>query len=106
MKVKVYTLSSHILIGIWSSSAVSMMDFLLQNSYPVASSCHGDAVCGKCRLSVLDTEHVLEIENKDESILREREALKPSERIACQTYLRADLQGEYSLFVNATYWAQ
>lgn len=74
------------------------MKVLRANDVPVASSCQGDGICGKCRIHVLmGMEHLSPI-NETEKILRDREKLKPTERISCQTFVNGDI------LIDTAYW--
>lgn len=75
-----------------------LMKALLAQSVPVASSCHGDGVCGKCRLRITDGAMNLSPETELESFLREKYSLKADERISCQTQVLGPVE------VDASYW--
>lgn len=74
------------------------MSALLNAGMPVASSCFGDGVCGKCRLQIIKGQENLSAINETEQFLRERYQLAANERISCQTYVNGDIT------VDATYW--
>jgi ferredoxin, 2Fe-2S len=63
----------------------SLMHELLANGMPVASSCAGDGVCGKCRVSVLSGQENLAEPEALEIELSKKFALAENERISCQT---------------------
>jgi 2Fe-2S ferredoxin len=75
-----------------------LMMTLLESGVPVASSCGGDGVCGKCRVKIMAGEKNLSPENPTETYLRERFSLERNERISCQ----ADVLGDVT--VDTTYW--
>lgn len=87
----------------------SLMDILLQAQVPVASSCHGEAVCGKCRLRVLTgADHLLPA-NEREIFLREKLKLANNERISCQTFFKSfehgnNQQSDGEVIIDAGYW--
>ncbi len=73
----------------------NLMHALLFHGIAVASSCLGDGICGKCRMTTLDTlPPPLELE-KQTSL---RNNLDVSERLACQITVDKDLT------VTTTYW--
>lgn len=74
------------------------MHSLLQAGIPVASSCYGDGVCGKCRLEVVQGKENLTGPETLEQILRERLSLAPGLRVSCQTQVLGDVT------VDASYW--
>lgn len=76
----------------------NLMAVLRQNKIPVASSCQGDGICGRCRVQVYSGEQKLSAPNETEIFLRVREKLKANERISCQTKVLGDL------LIDTTYW--
>jgi 2Fe-2S ferredoxin len=76
----------------------NLMRSLLDAGVPVASSCHGDGVCAKCRLEIKEGEQNLPSPNETEKFLQERFQLPPRVRISCQVEVLGDL------IVDATYW--
>lgn len=76
----------------------NLMKSLLDAQIPVASSCHGDGVCAKCRLNVEKGVENLSAENEVEMFLKEKFQMKPLQRISCQTSVLGDVE------IHATYW--
>lgn len=76
----------------------NLMATLRKNQVPVASSCQGDGICGKCRIQVISGSQNLSSPNEREKILAERENLKGYERISCQTEVIGDVM------IDAPYW--
>lgn len=74
------------------------MATLRANKIPVASSCQGDGICGRCRIQILAGAERLSPPNETETILRDREKLKPHERISCQTEVLGDI------LIDTSYW--
>jgi 2Fe-2S ferredoxin len=72
------------------------MKALLDGGLPVASSCRGDGVCGKCRIQVLSG--AVSPEGDLEKYLRERHSIPPGFRVSCQVSVLGDI------VVDATYW--
>ena len=76
----------------------NLMQALIKNGLPVASSCYGDGVCGKCRLEILSGKENLSPINDNEKLVRERLNLAKEVRLSCQTTVEGDVT------VDATYW--
>jgi 2Fe-2S ferredoxin len=75
------------------------MQSLLDGGLPVASSCRGDGVCGKCRIAVVSaTAGALEPESERELFLRNQHSVPDGFRISCQVAVHGDIT------VDATYW--
>ena len=77
---------------------VNLMKVLLKSEVPVASSCLGDGVCGKCKLSITAGSENLSAINETEKGLREKFELKPNQRISCQSRVQGDIE------LDAGYW--
>ena len=75
-----------------------LMDELLLAGLPVASSCHGDGVCGKCRVQILEGAENLSQVQELERMLRERLKVPSGYRISCQTKIHGDI------LIDTTYW--
>jgi len=75
----------------------NLMSVLLNNEVPVASSCLGDGICGKCVLEV-------EFKKKEtpiaelESILVKKYNWEDTQRASCQIKVTSDTT------VRSTYW--
>lgn len=76
----------------------NLMRALLDAGLPVASSCHGDGVCAKCRILVVEGLENLSRPNAVEMILRDRLKIPKHQRISCQTEVVGDIQ------IDTTYW--
>lgn len=74
------------------------MAALRANKIPVASSCRGDGICGRCRIQILSGAENLSPPNEREIFLRDRYSLAPNERISCQAEVLGDL------LIDTTYW--
>jgi 2Fe-2S ferredoxin len=74
----------------------NLMQFLLKNGIPVASSCKGDGICGKCRMQI-SGENLPEISDLEKETL-ERNSAKAGERLSCQFKIKNDLK------VDTDYW--
>jgi 2Fe-2S ferredoxin len=75
-----------------------LMESLLKAGLPVASSCHGDGVCAKCRIQIVEGMENLSPIGAIEEILRERNKIPRGLRISCQTQVLGDVT------VDASYW--
>lgn len=78
-----------------ASTEDNLMQFLLSHNIPVASSCHGDGICGKCRLKISGS---IKPANHLEQQTLQRNRLDPSLRLSCQ------ITTEQDLTVEASYW--
>ena len=76
----------------------NLMKALLAAETPVASSCNGDGVCAKCRLTITSGMQTLSPANETEKFLKEKFQLKANQRISCQVSVLGDVQ------VDASYW--
>ena len=75
-----------------------MMDALLNAEVPVASSCHGDAVCGKCKVNVLEGAENLSPVTDAEQFRKEKLKLGSDIRLSCQAKVIGDIK------IDTTYW--
>lgn len=72
---------------------------LRDKDIPVASSCHGDGVCGKCVVNVLAGGNSLQKPNETEQFLLDRFNYKKPQRISCQICV-----GTEDLTLATSYW--
>lgn len=77
----------------------NLMRSLLSSGIPVASSCQGDGVCGKCALRVLAKTGVL----PDRTPL-EKELLIKANRDHAEYRISCQLQLTQDILVDADYW--
>jgi len=77
-------------------NGANLMQSLLKADIPVASSCHGDGICAKCKVRLL--EGTLPPPNTTEEILAAKFRLASNERISCQCSVIADLR------IDTSYW--
>jgi 2Fe-2S ferredoxin len=80
------------------ASGANLMEELLLAGLPVASSCHGDGICGKCRVRVISGMENLSPINALERMLRDRLRIPNEFRISCQSRVFGDV------VVDTTYW--
>lgn len=83
---------------VFAEEGSNLMQALLAAGHPVASSCGGDGICGKCRLTVHAGMEHLSLPTSEEKFLSQRLNFKPQERLSCQVTLKGDVT------VDATYW--
>lgn len=76
----------------------NLMKALLAADVPVASSCHGDGVCAKCRLQISEGLGNLSAPTEAEIFLKEKFTLAKDIRISCQTQVLGDIE------IDASYW--
>lgn len=71
---------------------------LLRAGLPVASSCYGEGICGKCKIQILSGMENISSESDLEKTLKLRNALSATERIACQIQILGDIT------IDTPYW--
>ncbi len=76
---------------------VSLMQNLLNNNIPVASSCGGDGICGRCKMRVFTPAPLPEMSDLERKTLEKNKA-QPGERLSCQMHLKESAQ------VETNYW--
>lgn len=76
----------------------NLMQSLLQNSVPVASSCGGDGICSKCKVEIISGEDQISKEDERESILKARLKIPKKMRLSCQVKVFGDVT------VDTPYW--
>jgi 2Fe-2S ferredoxin len=80
------------------AAGANLMKSLLAADLPVASSCLGDGICGRCRIQILEGKENLSKTGILEEILRDRLNLAREIRISCQTTVYGDI------LIDASYW--
>lgn len=76
----------------------NLMQSLLGAGLPVASSCHGDGVCAKCRIEIVaGAENLSRIEPLEQSLI-DRLRIPREKRLACQTRVLGDIT------IDTGYW--
>jgi 2Fe-2S ferredoxin len=78
------------------ASGTNLMQALLDAGRPVASSCRGDGVCGKCRIQIVAGQ--ISPPSDREKFLIERHSVPAGSRVSCQVSVTSDLT------VDASYW--
>lgn len=75
-----------------------LMKVLLDQNIPVASSCFGDGICGKCKIKVIvGSENLSEVQQLEKTLC-ERLKIQSPFRISCQTLVMGDIE------IDTTYW--
>lgn len=80
-----------------AKSESNLMQTLLENHIPVASSCKGEGVCGKCRMRITSSESLPAMTSLEQETLKRNQG-KPGERLSCQFKIITDIQ------VDTDYW--
>lgn len=93
---KIYFKKNYPPLDIDSSS--SLMDGLRNSGMPVASSCGGEGICGKCRIDIILGHNNLSPINDKEEILRARQNFTANQRLSCQCFVLGDVT------LDTTYW--
>lgn len=76
----------------------SLMRNLQDQKIPVASSCGGEGICGKCKVIVLSgSENISAKSNQEESLMK-RLKIEENYRLSCQCYLLGDVK------IDTLYW--
>jgi 2Fe-2S ferredoxin len=76
----------------------NLMQVLLEANVPVSSSCHGEGVCAKCRIQVIDGMQNLSTENETELFLKQNNGIADPFRISCQVQVLGDVT------IDTGYW--
>lgn len=76
----------------------TMMKILLDEQIPVASSCAGDGVCGKCQVQVLQGMENLTPPTEAELFLKEKNQWPADIRLSCQCQVLGEIT------VTTKYW--
>ena len=79
-------------------NGTNLMQALLAANLPVASSCHGDGICGKCRIQIVHGRENLSQISATEQVLRDRLKIHGGIRISCQTQVNGNVE------VDTSYW--
>lgn len=68
----------------------TLMENLLGQGIPVASSCQGDGICGKCRVQVKELDELPPPSDLETKTLKKNQAA-PDERLSCQLFPEKDI---------------
>ena len=78
--------------------SANLMKSLLAHDLPVASSCHGEGVCAKCRVSVVQGADHLSPASELELHLIKKNNIPKGIRISCQVQVLGDVE------IDTGYW--
>ncbi len=76
----------------------NLMKALLEAGIPVASSCNGEGVCGRCRVKILTHPENLTPPESAEIQLKNKLNFSNDERLSCQAHLLGPVT------LSAPYW--
>lgn len=79
-------------------SGSNLMETLLAHGIPVASSCKGDGICGKCRMRIEPLQGQLPPASPAESETLRNNKANPGERLSCQMTVLQNLK------IDTSYW--
>jgi 2Fe-2S ferredoxin len=74
------------------------MNTLLDHGIPVASSCGGDGICGKCKIHISQGWAGINHASEDEKFVLEKIKAGLNMRLSCQVQVKEDLE------IDASYW--
>jgi 2Fe-2S ferredoxin len=80
------------------AAGTNLMESLLNQKIPVSSSCHGDGVCAKCRVTVQEGDLHLSPKGDLEKHLLEKNKYAKNVRISCQVQVLGDVT------IDTGYW--
>ncbi len=75
-----------------------LMQSLQAAGIPVASSCGGEAVCGRCKVQIFEGAAQLGKPQEKELLTLKRLRIGPTERLACQVCVVSDVT------LDTSYW--
>lgn len=85
----------------WPEGAPTALQALRSGQQPIASSCSGETVCGRCVVQILGGDEALSPPQPDEEAVLTALGADPGDRLACRLG-RDEVQGE--LVLGAHYW--
>ncbi len=77
---------------------ITLLELLRAHDIPLANSCSGEAVCGWCKVRIVNGLDTLHDPTRDEQELRQKQAFLPEERLACQIWVEQDMA------IDVPYW--
>jgi ferredoxin len=80
------------------AEGTSLLEAARRAGLPLASACRGDALCGRCGVSVLEGASALPIERNAEARAKRRNRVPTEQRLACRIAVSNDLE------VTTGYW--
>lgn len=79
-----------------------LMQFLLSQQIPVASSCKGEGVCGKCRMMIISGAEFLSPMSEEEKRVIDKLGYPAGTRLSCQARITGDEGSEIT--IDTGYW--
>ncbi len=76
----------------------NLMEKLIASQIPVASSCKGDGICGKCRVRIIEGAANLGTPSELEKVTMEKNCIEHGHRLSCQLTVTHDLK------IDTDYW--
>jgi ferredoxin len=76
----------------------SLLEAARRAGLPIASACGGEALCGRCDMTVLAGATALPLETVPELRAKRRNRVPAERRLACRVAVSCDLE------VTASYW--
>lgn len=83
---------------LYATDGSNLMEKLLTSHIPVASSCNGDGICGKCKVKIIEGVENLTAPSDLEINTLERNQVETGSRLSCQLKLTHDLK------IDTDYW--
>lgn len=80
------------------NEGANLREALIDNQVPVASSCSGEAVCGKCFIKILSGSESLSTPTTEELKLALKNNLSQDSRISCITFVNGNIT------IDTPYW--
>lgn len=76
----------------------NLMEVIMSQNIPIASSCGGDGVCAKCKVEITSGSQNLSKETERELFLKDINGISSNNRISCQTQVFGDVT------IDTPYW--
>lgn len=82
-----------------ANNRMTLMALLMRAGRPVASSCGGHGICGKCRVQVVSgSENLSPLKESEKACLLKIKAALDRERLSCQVKVEGDVE------LDTPYW--
>jgi len=78
--------------------ALTLLEATQAVGLPIASACGANGACARCGLEIVEGATNVALEGDRERVIKQRNRIDPSLRLACRIRPRGDLT------VRATYW--
>lgn len=76
----------------------TLLEAVRRAHLPLASACGSEGLCGRCGVRVLSAAAPLPAEGADERLVKERNRIDPTLRLACRISVVSDLE------ITTPYW--